>query len=116
MAVKSIIWDDKKFDISYEIINPKNEKTILFLHGWGSNKEIMKQAFVSKFKEFRHIYVDMPGFGKSENIYVLHTTDYANIMQNFLDELHITPSIIAGHSFGGKVSTLLNPKKLSTIK
>jgi esterase/lipase len=112
MALKSIVWDDKKFDIAYEIINPKNEKTILFLHGWGSNKEIMKQAFASKFKEYRHIYVDMPGFGKSENIYVLHTTDYAKIMQSFLDELNISPTIIAGHSFGGKIATLLNPKNL----
>jgi pimeloyl-ACP methyl ester carboxylesterase len=112
MALKTITWDDKTFHISYEIINPKNEKTILFLHGWGSNKEIMKQAFASKFKEYKHIYLDMPGFGKSENIYVLHTTDYSKIMQNFLDELNVTPTIIAGHSFGGKVATLLNPKNL----
>ncbi len=45
MAVKSINYKGREFEISYEIINPKKEKDILFLHGWGSNKEIMKSAF-----------------------------------------------------------------------
>lgn len=112
MALKSVLWENKTFQISYEIINPKNENNILFLHGWGSNKEIMKQAFSSKFKEYKHIYVDMPGFGKSENSYILYTHDYAKIIQGFLDKLKLIPLIIVGHSFGGKVSTLLHPKYL----
>ncbi len=58
MAVKSINYKGREFEISYEIINPKKEKDILFLHGWGSNKEIMKSAFGREFEEFRHIYID----------------------------------------------------------
>jgi len=114
MAIKSILWEDKSFDIAYEIINPSQTKTIVFLHGWGSNKEIMKQGFASTLKEYKHIYIDMPGFGKSNNNYILNTKDYASIMQIFLDTIKIDTksSIIAGHSFGGKVSTLLNPKLL----
>ena len=112
MALKTFLWDNKTFSISYEIINPKNKEAILFLHGWGSNKEIMKQAFINRFGEYKHIYVDMPGFGKSKNNYILHTIDYAKIIQSFLDAINSAPSIIIGHSFGGKVSTLLNPKNL----
>jgi pimeloyl-ACP methyl ester carboxylesterase len=49
MAVKKIVTSidsfSYEFDISYDIVNPKNNDVIVFLHGWGSNKNIMKQAF-----------------------------------------------------------------------
>ncbi len=112
MALKSINLLDKQFDISYEIVNPNAKQDIVFLHGWGSNKDIMKQAFGSCLNNYRHIYVDMPGFGKSSNKYVLTTKDYALIMQEFFDVLNTNIIAIVGHSFGGKVATLLNPKNL----
>lgn len=125
MAVKTIEYKNRVFELAYDIINPSAKEIIVFLHGWGSNKEIMKQAFSPTLKEFKHIYIDMPGFGKSSNNEVLTTQDYANIVYNFLikvtnQELKISqdastnflPLSIAGHSFGGKVATLLNPKNL----
>ncbi len=112
MALKSINLLDKQFDISYEIVNPNANEDIVFLHGWGSNKDIMKQAFSSCLSNYRHIYVDMPGFGKSPNDYELTTSDYANIMQEFFNVLNTNVIAIAGHSFGGKVATLLNPSNL----
>jgi pimeloyl-ACP methyl ester carboxylesterase len=111
MATKSIKYDDKNFDISYEIQNPSNKNDLIILHGWGSNKEVMKKGFDS-FSDFRLIYIDMPGFGNSSNEYILHTTDYANILNIFLETINATKELIAGHSFGGKVATLLNPKTL----
>ncbi len=130
MAVKQLNYKNNAFDISYEILNPTAQNTIIFLHGWGSNKEIMKQAFGNYLKEYRHIYIDMPGFGKSNNDVVLTTQDYANIISVFLNTINaptqesgskseLVPTLlsgnaytIVGHSFGGKVATLLNPKKL----
>jgi len=111
MAVKQITYDNKSFAINYEIINNSKEKTIVFLHGWGSNKEVMKSSFSSFLQDFRHIYIDMPGFGKSSNEYVLTTTDYANIINEFLKNENSVKAI-AGHSFGGKVATLMQPKNL----
>ena len=114
MAIKQVDYYDKSFSINYELVNSDKENVIVFLHGWGSNKEIMKQAFKDKLKEFKHIYIDMPGFGKSDNNYILTTIDYANIIKIFLNKLHINPNdvTIAGHSFGGKVATCLMPKLL----
>jgi len=112
LALKEIYYKDKKFQISYELLNIKNEKVIIFLHGWGSNKEVMKSAFKNFLDDFKHIYIDMPGFGKSPNSEVLTTKDYANIVDIFLKELGIKKDIIVGHSFGGKVATLLKPKML----
>jgi len=116
MAAKNINYFDKSFDINYEIVNNDKSEVIVFLHGWGSNKELMKKAFGKNLKEFNHIYIDMPGFGKTQNNYILTTKDYANIMQIFLNQLlplnPIDTLTIAGHSFGGKVATYLEPKKL----
>ncbi|MEA2019500.1 MAG: alpha/beta fold hydrolase [Campylobacterota bacterium] len=116
MAIKRIDYFDKLFDINYEILNNSKENTIVFLHGWGSNKEVMKNAFSDGLKDFRHIYIDMPGFGKSETNHILTTKDYANIIEIFLNQLLRNNSIdtitIAGHSFGGKVATYLEPKNL----
>ena len=112
MASKSIVFDNKTFDISYEIINPKCKKDIIFLHGWGSNKDIMKNVFSLYLKDFRHIYIDLPGFGKSANEYELTTKEYGKITEEFLKLLKSNKEIIVGHSYGGKVATLLNPKNL----
>ena len=113
MASKSIKINNQSYNIVYDIINLDKEKTIVFLHGWGSNKEVMKQAFKDDLKEYKHIYIDMPGFGKSINEdYILTTKEYASIINEFLKSLNIKPDIIAGHSFGGKVATLLNPPLL----
>lgn len=115
MAVKEIKYGGKIYRISYETINSANKDVALFLHGWGANKEIMKKAFGAYFKDFRHVYVDMPGFGASSMHGALATKDYAKIMKSFLDELGANPKIIFGHSFGGKVATLLNPQYLALL-
>ena len=112
MASKSLIVDNKTFDISYEIVNVSGKKDIIFLHGWGSNKDIMKNVFTPFLKDFRHIYIDLPGFGKSPNEHELKTEDYVKITEEFLKLLNSTKDVIAGHSYGGKIAVLLNPKNL----
>ena len=115
MAVKEVKYGGKIYRISYETVNPANKDVALFLHGWGANKEIMKKAFGTYFKDFRHVYVDMPGFGASSMHGALATKDYAKIMKSFLNELGANPKIIFGHSFGGKVATMLNPEYLALL-
>lgn len=112
MASKEIIYKNHTFNLAYELVNPAQQEVLLVLHGWGSNKEIMKQAFGNKLSEYKHIYLDMPGFGRSTNDMILQTEDYAAIVRLFLDSLGVQPKISMGHSFGGKVSTLLNPSCL----
>ncbi len=115
MALKRVEIDGKSFDIAYDIVNQGRERQILFLHGWGSNKEIMKSAFANRFADFSLIFVDMPGFGKSANQYTLTTADYVKIMKKFLTESGLEPFSIFGHSFGGKVATLLSPSLLCLL-
>ena len=109
MASRTIRHAKGEFELSYEQLNPAAERCILWLHGWGSDKELMKQAFGRTLPGWRHLYLDMPGFGRSPNDRFLTTGEYAEIVRLFLDALGVGPHVIAGHSFGGKVATLLDP-------
>ena len=110
MAIRTVEYKKRQYELFYEMVNG-NGPTVLFLHGWGSGKEVMKRAF-SSVDGWCSLYLDMPGFGKSPNDSVLTTQDYANIVRLFLQSLDKRPQIVVGHSFGGKVATLLEPKLL----
>lgn len=112
MAVKSIQYNQHTLDISYEILNPEAKVDMIVLHGWGSNKGLMSKSFSSHMSAFRHIYIDLPGFGGSTCNMVLETKDYARIVELFMIHINAQKDIIVGHSFGGKVATLLNPSVL----
>lgn len=113
MARRTITYNARPIDIAYLKQSPKGESrgVIVFLHGWGSDKELMRMAFGQTFMDYTHYYVDLPGFG--ESVYgldssdsILETRDYAAIIDGFFRELHITPNVVVGHSFGGKVAML----------
>ncbi len=112
MASKEIHWQNNTFPIAYDICNPAAKHDLIVLHGWGSNKEIMQGVFSGTLPHFRHIYIDLPGFGKSPNSTVLTTKEYAGIIDTFLETLGARKEIVMGHSFGGKVATLLQPDLL----
>ncbi|MBN2964123.1 alpha/beta hydrolase [Sulfurospirillum sp. T05] len=112
MAKRALHVNGVDYEIGYEILHPEQAQTIVFLHGWGANKEIMKKAFGGVFKEYQHLYIDLPGFGASSLHVPLVSLEYAAVVRAFLEALHVTPEIMVGHSFGGKVATLLNPSTL----
>lgn len=120
LALRDISVDSKQFSLSYKIIDNKSDSWVLFLHGWGATKELMESAFGTRFQSLNHLYADLPGFGGSDNNFVLDTELYARIMRKFITSLQIAPKIIIAHSFGGKVATILaldsidSPKDSST--
>ena len=115
MAIKSVQHNQHTFDISYEIINPEAKVDLIILHGWGSNKNLMKQTFSPYMDAFRHIYIDLPGFGNSTCSHPLETSDVARIVELFMIHINASKDIILGHSFGGKVALLLDPKVLVLV-
>jgi len=115
VAVKTVQYKQHTFSISYEILNPSAHYDIIFLHGWGSHKNLMKHAFSGHLQQFRHIYIDMPGFGNSTCSMALTTDDYATILETFIAMIEADKMVILGHSFGGKVATLLNPEVLVLV-
>lgn len=112
MAVKYIQYNQHTINVSYEIVNPNAKIDLIVLHGWGSDKNLMKKSFSPYMDSFRHIYIDLPGFGNSTCNIELHTKDYARIVELLMIHMNASKDIIVGHSFGGKVALLLDPKVL----
>lgn len=95
-------------DVSINYIDyGKGKDTLVLLHGWGQNIEMMK-PIGDKFKEEnRIIVIDLPGFGMSEEpTYVWSLNDYVKCIKDLLGELDVDNPILIGHSFGGKISLL----------
>lgn len=125
MASRRITYLGESLEIAYikqACQKAQEPRNIVFLHGWGSHKELMHQAFGGSFADYTHYYIDLPGFGASpygeeleskvdssshaQELRILDTSDYAHIVLAFLRELGIRADIIVGHSFGGKVAVM----------
>ena len=100
----------KNVDINY-IDYGSGDKTIVLLHGWGQNIEMMKPVGDKLEKNNRIIIVDLPGFGQSNEPSTIWTMyDYADAIHELMKELKIANPILIGHSFGGKISLIYASK------
>ncbi|MFP4332287.1 MAG: alpha/beta fold hydrolase, partial [Campylobacterales bacterium] len=112
MAKKLLNLNNESLEISYERLKGSIEFRILFLHGWGANKEMMKQAFEKNFCEFDTLYLDLLGFGGSSIGSSYDSFELSEVIKEFLETISFSPSMIVAHSFGGKIATLLAPEYL----
>lgn len=81
--------------------------TIVLLHGWGQNIQMMQPIGDNLSKNNRIIIIDLPGFGASEEpkeVWSLY--DYVCCVHDLLKSLKVEKPILMGHSFGGKISLL----------
>ena len=77
---------------------------MLFLHGWKDDLHTFDALAPTFVGSWRIILLDLPGFGKSEllpNAWGL--TEYVLFVQVFLEKLKVSPAVIVGHSFGGRI-------------
>ncbi|MEG2621173.1 MAG: alpha/beta hydrolase [Bacilli bacterium] len=92
-------------NINYLDYGNKKSKTIVLLHGWGQNVEMMDMVGKPFSDDFRIINIDLPGFGKSDvPSYAMNINDYATIIKELLNKLAVDKPILIGHSFGGRIA------------
>lgn len=104
----------KNVDINYIDYN-EGENTIVLLHGWGQNIEMMR-PIGDRLTNNHIVIVDLPGYGQSqEPDYVWTIYDYVECIKELLDSLNISKPILIGHSFGGKIC-LVYASKYDTEK
>lgn len=80
---------------------------VLFLHGWGMDKRIMKGCFEHVFQSvngFRRVYIDLPGMGSSSSGNVQTSDDILQIVYQFAKEIVGERFILAGESYGGYIA------------
>ena len=105
--------------VSYFSAGSKDaNKTLVFLHGWRSQKEVWMQvasslysssAKASEDRQVTSIYaIDLPGFGQSPAPKeAWNVGDYAECVKQFIEKLELKNIYIVGHSFGGRVGIKL---------
>lgn len=85
----------------------KKKETIVFLHGWGQNIEMMEPLAKPFQNDYHVIIFDLPGFGKSEEPpHAWTLQEYVEMIHAYLEEKKIEKPNLVGHSFGGKISLL----------
>ncbi len=80
-------------------------KPFLLLHGWGDNLHTFDLLVKELGSEYRFIALDLPGFGESEiPKETWEIADYIDFTAAFCNKIEVTPEVIVGHSFGGRVA------------
>lgn len=96
--------------VNYEQIGEGSEN-LLILHGWGQSSSPWYNTALFCSKKYKVITIDFPGFGSSEEPPTIWDTyEYAEFIKDFLAKLGIVKTIIIGHSFGGRIGTILASK------
>ncbi len=88
------------------LINKVNEENywILFLHGWGQRKESLLNIALEIKDKYNYILIDLPfssSFTFSKAYKIESILEYLN---KILNQENIAPSLIIGHSCGGKIA------------
>lgn len=91
---------------NYEVVNPKARKTVLLLHGWGSNASYWLPLIKTLSNQFRYYLLDLPGFGGTRELKTnSDVPDYTEFVHEFIKKLRLKDVILAGHSFGGQIAS-----------
>lgn len=81
------------------------KKTLILLHGWANTHKNMLPLGQLLAKNYQVHLVDLPGFGLSEKPdSIWGAKEYANILNDYMQEQAIEKAIFVGHSFGGKIA------------
>ena len=93
---------------------------IIVLPGWCTTSEKYLELLRSLQKYSYNISVlDMPGFGKVPHRgRPLHLTDYVDYLESYRKRCKVTPFILIGHSFGGRLALLYQkqfPTRVSAL-
>jgi len=102
------IYHYQNLSISYSRVGLKQEKPLIVLHGWGSNKQVM-MPLAKELSSLRDCYVlDLPGFGNSSVLdQPWNVSDYADLIQQFIQDLELEKADLLVHSFGGRIALKL---------
>lgn len=81
--------------------------SLVLLHGWNQNIEMMMPIGEKFFDRYNVLIIDLPGFGKSsEPSHSWNVYEYADCVKQMVDDLGLDKIILMGHSFGGRVGLI----------
>lgn len=95
----------KNISINYVYYDNKSDDTLIYLHGWGQNIQMMEPIAKPFIKTKNVLILDLPGFGSSDEPNTVWTIfDYADMVNSIVNDFKCKNVSLIGHSFGGKIS------------
>ena len=95
--------------LRYEVSG--NGRPLVLMHGWGCSLETVRSVAAEAAKTHTVYNIDFPGFGQSpEPSEVWGVEEYTRLIEKFIRHLGLERPVLAGHSFGGRVSILLSSR------
>ncbi len=93
-------------DIVYLENDVKSDTALVFLHGFGGNKDTWVRTIAEWNDKYHVIVIDLPGHGESVSKMTLDytTTDQAERLNLFLKAKKIKNFHLVGHSMGGAIA------------
>lgn len=101
----------KNICVNYMFYDNKSQVSLVYLHGWGQNIDMMMPIAKPFIDTHNVLLIDLPGFGLSDEpkeVWSLY--DYADMVHYMVSKLKIKNVILIGHSFGGKISIVYSIK------
>ncbi|MQA30207.1 MAG: alpha/beta fold hydrolase [Luteitalea sp.] len=100
-----------------EVIGAIVPRHIVFLHGWGGNRESLR-GIGTLFQHTHQVHLlDLPGFGEAPPPSAgWDTINYTDLVQQYVLERLSGPVVLVGHSFGGRISVRLAARRLAQIR
>jgi len=100
-----------------EVAGTPGASHVVFLHGWGGNRESLR-GVAALFEHDAVVHLlDLPGFGEAPPPPAdWGTSNYADLVQQYLADRVAGPVILVGHSFGGRVSVRLAARRIPSVR
>ena len=88
--------------------------TIVYIHGFGCDMNTWDCQYKAFRRDFRQVFIDLPGYGQSDKPHVNYTLQYfADAVTAVLDKIGAGDVVLVGHSLGTPVcrQVLLSGKR-----
>lgn len=91
--------------LTYDVSGDGNP--LILMHGWGCDHSTVASIAAVASRSHKVYNLDLPGFGRSEEPpAVWGVDDYTRFVEKFAAKMGIERPVLAGHSFGGRISIL----------
>jgi len=100
-----------------EIGGQDSDQHIVFLHGWGTNRDALRGVGTLFENRYKVHLLDLPGFGDAPiPPHDWDTVKYADLVEQYLTRELSGSIILVGHSFGGRVALRLAARRAVNVR
>lgn len=122
LTLRSAVAGVERFDhngasLIDEAIGESTSRHLVFLHGWGQNRDSLRGIAALFYHTHRVHLLDLPGFGEAPPPPAdWDTVHYTDLVQQWVLDKIDGPIVLVGHSFGGRVSVRLAARHLPRVR